>query len=336
MNFIKKHPYLFCQIIGFVFVSALVFHMLYALESGWNNSFIVIMLMGACLLTLGSPLVIRLMQKNAEAPDNGMIERAIFEYHISTKGHAFETIMAITLFAIPLAGTMYLCYIGLPFLFPLTLYLDVVVYQVWRQLLMNSFYTYKNGDKLCRVIEADDDMIEKLCVDNAVSYIHEPDEDFLKFLYNMIRGQKELNTETLDIYSVSAESINRLYGTDLNPGSKPMLCIPTDVMQMDEVLPLFRCSYVCLRSLTDDEYDFQPKYAFDKCPFCTDSVVYFYYENATGELFLRCEECGENFDIESFGTSSAKQRGASRPADFTEIKAAGYEDSIERYDRTNS
>lgn len=332
MNFIKKHPYLFWQMIGSIFVGALVLHMLFALDSGWNNSFIVIMLMGACLITLGSPLVIRLVQKNAEHPDTSLIERAVFEYHVSTNGHAFEAVMALMLFAIPLAGTLFLCYVGLPFLFPLTLYLDVVVYQVWKMVIMNSFYTFKDGEKRCRVIEADDDMIEKLCVDNAVSYIHDPDDDFLRFLYNMVRGQKELSDETLDIYCVSAESINRLYGTDLNIESKPMLCIPTDVLHTEEVLPIFRSSYVCLKALTDDEYNFLPKYIYDKCPFCADSFVYFYIENDTGELFLRCEDCGESFDINSSMSVSSRTRGESRPADYTEIKAAGYEENIRKPD----
>lgn len=259
MKFRKKHPYLFWQMIGFVFVGAVIFHMLYALHSGWNDSFIVVMLMVSCLIIIGSPLMIRLLQKNEQEQENesGVIDNAIFEYHVLTKGHASEVAVIALLFAIPLAGTMYFCYVGLPFLFPITLYLDVLVYQMWKVRLTNRFYRYKDGEKKCRVIEASDEEIEKLCLDNAVSYIHEPDEDFLRFLYNLVRGKSELSDDTLEIYSVSAERVNELYGTELDLDSKPMLCIPSEVVQLDEMLALFKCSYVCLRSLVHDDANMQ-------------------------------------------------------------------------------
>lgn len=221
MKFIKKHPYLFWQYIGFFILAVDCLYVWFNLENEQESyAFIVLSAMLAFAIITLSPFVIKCRKK---MKDPAEIEESyrykyIEEWYIHIYGSAKGVAVIITMIVLFIGGTCVLTYFGLPFLAFLLFYVDVWIYCLWKNHVKRTFYKVPDGAKRCELIYVKDiAFLDLLNSQTALCYFSKPSDEMLDFLYNRfysetLNQKRLLMNEHLKIYVVNGRVFNEKYG----------------------------------------------------------------------------------------------------------------------------
>ena len=188
MKFIKKHPYLFWQCIGFFILAVDCLYVWFNLENEQESyAFIVLSAMLAFAIITLSPFVIKCRKKMKEPAEieESYRYKYIEEWYIHIYGSAKGVAVIITMIVLFIGGTCVLTYFGLPFLAFLLFYVDVWIYCLWKNHVKRTFYKVPDGAKRCELIYVNDiAFLDLLDSQTALCYFSKPSDEMLDFLYN--------------------------------------------------------------------------------------------------------------------------------------------------------
>lgn len=253
MSFIKKHPYLFWQGIGFFILAVDFLYILCNLENEQvSYAFIVLSGMLAFAIITLSPFMIKRRKKMKDPAEieTSYRYKYIEEWYVQTYGLQKGVAVIIAMFILLLGGTMVLAYFGLPFLAVLLFYPDVWIYCLWKNHVKRTFYKVPDGAKRCEFIYVKDAaFLDLLYSQAALCYHAKPSDETLDFLYNRfysetLNQKRLLMDENLKIYVVNNRLLTERYGSagyDLPmQNGECLLCILPDelnpeVMSMEDV-----------------------------------------------------------------------------------------------------
>lgn len=257
MKFIKKHPYLFWQCIGFFILAVDCLYVWFNLENEQvSYAFIVLSAMLAFAIITLSPFVIKCRKKMkdpAEIEESYRYKYIEEWYNIHIYGSAKGVAVIITMIVLFIGGTCVLTYFGLPFLAFLLFYVDVWIYSLWKNHVKRTFYKVPDGAKRCELIYVNDiAFLDLLDSQTALCYFSKPSDEMLDFLYNRfysetLNQKRLLMNEHLKIYVVNGRVFNEKYGTseyDLPMSDEEcLLCILPDELNPE----VMSCKEVALR-----------------------------------------------------------------------------------------
>lgn len=253
MSFIKKHPYLFWQCVGFL---VLVIDCLYFLNNLENEqvsyAFIVLSGMLAFAIITLSPFVIRRRKKmrNPAEIELSYQYKYIEKWYVQTYGGTRGVAVIIAMLVLFIGGAGILTYFGFPFLAFLLFYPDVWSYCLWKNHVKRTFYKVPDGAERCRLVNVEDmAFLDLLYSQTALAYFAKPSAQMLDFLYNRfynetLNQKRLLMNENLKIYVVNGLLFNEKYGSsgyDLPmPDDGCLLCIMpeeinSEVMNLDSI-----------------------------------------------------------------------------------------------------
>ena len=221
MKFIKKHPYLFWQCIGFFILAVDCLYVWFNLENEQvSYAFIVLSAMLAFAIITLSPFVIKCRKKMKEPAEieESYRYKYIEEWYIHIYGSAKGVAVIITMIVLFIGGTCVLTYFGLPFLAFLLFYVDVWIYCLWKNHVKRTFYKVPDGAKRCELIYVKDiAFLDLLNSQTALCYFSKPSDEMLDFLYNRfysetLNQKRLLMNEHLKIYVVNGRVFNEKYG----------------------------------------------------------------------------------------------------------------------------
>lgn len=221
MKFIKKHPYLFWQYIGFFILAVDCLYVWFNLENEQvSYAFIVLSAMLAFAIITLSPFVIKCRKK---MKDPAEIEESyrykyIEEWYIHIYGSAKGVAVIITMIVLFIGCTCVLTYFGLLFLAFLLFYVDVWIYCLWKNHVKRTFCKVPDGAKRCELIYVNDiAFLDLLDSQTALCYFSKPSDEMLDFLYNRfysetLNQKRLLMNENPKIYVVNGRVFNEKYG----------------------------------------------------------------------------------------------------------------------------
>lgn len=222
MKFIKKHPYLFWQCIGFFILAVDCLYVWFNLENEQvSYAFIVLSAMLAFAIITLSPFVIKCRKKMkdpAEIEESYRYKYIEEWYNIHIYGSAKGVAVIITMIVLFIGGTCVLTYFGLPFLAFLLFYVDVWIYSLWKNHVKRTFYKVPDGAKRCELIYVKDiAFLDLLNSQTALCYFSKPSDEMLDFLYNRfysetLNQKRLLMNENPKIYVVNGRVFNEKYG----------------------------------------------------------------------------------------------------------------------------
>lgn len=256
MKFIKKHPYLFWQCIGFFILAVDCLYVWFNLENEQESyAFIVLSAMLAFAIITLSPFVIKCRKKMKEPAEieESYRYKYIEEWYIHIYGSAKGVAVIITMIVLFIGGTCVLTYFGLPFLAFLLFYVDVWIYCLWKNHVKCTFYKVPDGAKRCELIYVKDiAFLDLLNSQTALCYFSKPSDEMLDFLYNRfysetLNQKRLLMNENPKIYVVNGRVFNEKYGIskyDLPMSDEEcLLCILPDELNPE----VMSCKEVALR-----------------------------------------------------------------------------------------
>lgn len=218
MNFVKRHPYLFWQCIGFFILAVDFLYVWFDLKNE-QVSYAFIVLSGM-IITL-SPFVIKCRKKMKYPAEIEASYRYkyIEEWYMQTYGSAKGLAVIITMLVLFIGGTCVLTKFGFPIFAFLLFYFDVWIYCLWNNHVKRILYKVPDGAKRCELVNVRDiDFLDLLYSQAALCYFSKPSEDMLDFLYNRFYGKtlnqkRLLMNENLKIYVVNGRVFGEKYGT---------------------------------------------------------------------------------------------------------------------------
>ncbi len=221
MKFIKKHPYLFWQCIGFFILAVDCLYVWFNLENEQESyAFIVLSAMLAFAIITLSPFVIKCRKKMKEPAEieESYRYKYIEEWYIHIYGSAKGVAVIITMIVLFIGCTCVLTYFGLLFLAFLLFYVDVWIYCLWKNHVKRTFCKVPDGAKRCELIYVNDiAFLDLLDSQTALCYFSKPSDEMLDFLYNRfysetLNQKRLLMNENPKIYVVNGRVFNEKYG----------------------------------------------------------------------------------------------------------------------------
>lgn len=226
MKFIKKHPYLFWQFIGFMVLLIACVYLLTYSGKDFNIPFVVFMLMGAGFIIFLSPFVIYLNRRNKKNPLLAEINKYIADSYRQENGYKSEALIAALAVFLFLFTIGVMISIGLPFLVPLSIYLAGGPIVLHTKYVRTKFYKVKNGEEYCELNPVDDiSFLESLYNTSVLTLISRPDPEFLNLLYNRLNNQGFLKDTILKIYMLTVEDTDGKYNIPIMGEGYFLLCI---------------------------------------------------------------------------------------------------------------
>lgn len=247
MSFKSKHPYLFWQLIGLGFLAAAAAYMLLHLN-GFRHDyrfliFVMLVFTGTSCLTL-SPLSVWLRRR-----DRGERQRNRWILTLQGLRHGrFELLLLGGMLLVTFAALAFLLQRGLFFLLPAAIYVGVIPYLIFWHVIKKRFYRVPQAERFCsvRAIVSPEELETPESMPTLLYENIEPDESFLRYIYNYFVGGELLRKREIEIVRVPYGVLNRRYGFHFANEADAVLCITDeqikvkrDIMQnfADEVNP---------------------------------------------------------------------------------------------------
>lgn len=239
MKFVKKHPYLFYELIGFaVLFVDFVFLVICSLLGAENDAvfaIIVITAIFASSIIFISPAIIFIRRRKSESLKyDNLADAIIFK---KSDGWKASLAMIISLIVF-LVVTGFICYTGFVILTPIGIYAAAAVYIPWKRHYLSKFYKVKNAEKYCEIICADGsdflDRLDKKYTLTAINIGNKPNNELLNFLYNAMNFKGFIKDKKLRVYILDNAFISKNYSFKTNPELSLLCIIPDDLNLSDK------------------------------------------------------------------------------------------------------
>lgn len=344
MKFVRKHPLLFCELLGFALLIIDFIYMLNVIfgadSDNINYPFFVFTALGGIFLMALSPLVVLICHNNKDYAVH--FDRIIMQLNSVRNGYKSEAIIAFAMvaivifsfFAMYIVGENVNIILGIA-IFILSFYLTAFVFNLYKKWIVSKFYKVKNGEQKFELIKVEDlSFLDELYKDSALTFAEDPNPLFLNFIYNWLNNKDVLKDEIVKIYTLTGRDIKEKYNVELHNDKDFIMCIMLKDLNFNEVkLKAFSVEHFAVGGRWfDDIADNCIKCV--PCTKCHLGSLSFYTEIATGTVYLICDGCGTLFDTpeDAFnGTVSVKKYSDSRKSTLDEIKNVGWEEFILDY-----
>ncbi len=341
MEFMKRHLYITWQIIGFAILIMDGTYIWFNINNeNISYPFVVITSMVAGFIIILSPMVIKLNKKNSmtkELSFKDEIEHYILHLHTWDNGYKSELITSLIMAFVLILFTMVTIYFGIPFFAPLSFYMAVLIYILWKKYILSKFYKVKNAEENCEIIEVKDlSFLDILYKSSAITYFKKPEPEMLCFLYNRLNNKELLKDEKLKIYTLTSVEIKEKYNIDMASRKKFLMCVlPEDLNIENNDVMNFKVDYSFGSSLFDSFVDRGKDFiCCMQCPVCGEEdygSLQYLTEKSTGNMFLYCDCCDACYDSPEDAQNdiiSEIYYGRSRASTIEEIREADWEEYI--------
>ena len=112
------------------------------------------------------------------------------------------------------------------FLFVICYGLLVVIAIYKRKNITRKFYKIKNAHNRFKIIEVlDENIIRELYDDSALTFVAEPSDKLLDFIFNWLNNEGVLETEELYLYTFNGELLNNVFDSNYIPNNMKFMSI---------------------------------------------------------------------------------------------------------------
>ena len=244
MRFINKHPFLFCELLGFALLAIDFIYMLiltFNTDSyNINYPFVVFTALAGTFLMALSPLFILIFRNNKKKETH--INNIIIQLNSLANGYKSEAaigfamvgIVIFSFFAMYIVGERINILLGIA-IFVMSFYLAALMFNLYRKCIVSRFYKIKNGEQRFELIKVEDlSFLDELYKDSSLSFVEEPEPIFLNFIYNWLNNKGVLKDESVRIYTVTGNDIKEKYNVELHDDENFIICIMLKDLNLTE------------------------------------------------------------------------------------------------------
>ena len=109
--------------------------------------------------------------------------------------------------------------------FALLTVLAVIIAVFRDRIIIKRFCRIADAHRYFRIIEADAETIKALYENSALTYVAEPDDELLDFIYNWLAYEKVLKDETVDLYTFDGKALKSALNKKRINDKMTFLCI---------------------------------------------------------------------------------------------------------------
>lgn len=238
MSFMKKHPYLFGQITGFVIIIVvLLILFIFTLfdDTLFNDTAILFVLLSfwsGLLIIVLSPIYIRIRGKDERCRYYNEI---IIEKHHSKYGKKSLIItgcfsIALCIFTTvilnpgnPIFDTHDILFI---FVIPFAFVISTIPFIIYYSTVKKKYYRIRKAEKLCKIVDISSlSALDYFYKTDTVIFFGEFDKLFFRFIYNYYNGLGILKKQEICFYRLNYAMLNSKYGFNFSNANGVLLCL---------------------------------------------------------------------------------------------------------------
>lgn len=241
MRFMKKHPYLFGQITGFLIIIVdflILFIFTFLDDTLFNDTailFVLLFFWSGLLIIVLSPIYISIRGKDER---RRYYNEVIIEKHHSKYGKksliitgSFSIALCILTIVIlnpgnPIFDTYDILFI---FVIPFAVVMSTIPFIIYYSTVKKKYYRIRKAEKLCKIVDISSlSALDDFYKTETAIFFGEFDKLFFRFIYNYYNSFGILKKPEICFYRLNYAMLNSKYGFNFSDANDVLLCLPRE------------------------------------------------------------------------------------------------------------